>query len=146
MKLLKEKYTQSQMEGLKRTGYVVYESNSRQDLRCTYLRKGIHVEEYIIVDPASGIPWFVHLLYKFFRPSFETRKMLENIAKKMNEKLKKQALFVRSLDSSFQVEVINKDLDIPMNEMISTIEEMERAIYGITTHPSSQTTSRSSNI
>jgi hypothetical protein len=146
MKLLKEKYTQPMMEDLKRTGYVVYESNSRKDLRCTYLRKGIHVEEYIIVDPASGIPWFAHFLYKFFHPSFETRRKLESIAEKMNKKLKKQALFVRPLDSSFQVEVINKDLDIPMAEMISTIEEMERVIYGITTHPSGQTTSHSSNI
>ena len=134
MKLLEEKYTEEKIRDLKDGGFVVYSNHNRIDLSSSYSEKVdpfdvVLTKELIIIDQSSYIPWFMDVTYRHHSFNPEIRKRLEDIVRKTNKDVKKPAMFVKFTLDPIGINVLNEKLDLPMDKIKTSLEELEKIIY-----------------
>ena len=61
--ILQKKYTEKKIKSLKKKGIVVLHTDYRIDLAKSYSIYNVKIDERIIVDPQTRMPWFVYFCY-----------------------------------------------------------------------------------
>lgn len=117
--ILQKRYTKSYIEFLERRGKVVLRTDYRIDLADFYCRSGVKIDERIIVDPKTMIPWFAYFCYSDLPKEKRIRvfEAIEEIYRKTN------GLIFRSSSDSGPTIRVNALLKYPDEEII---EEAKR--------------------